>query len=1169
MITKPNPYVPSFLRAAASGSRPLTLTWSDVADTNIASTSSFQYDPHASPLKSTQQLNVDWSQFTNHTFFMSAEAKVNLAFDAIINGFPFDGTRQEVEAFFERLSGFERWVFDSFPRFRGQLRFSGTQASETSPTAGTYVQVLNKAGALFPELAGAGTGRPVLNPTGSQSLTVEMQLWVPPIVNGVQTVCQMLSGTTQGFALHLLSTSSTSSCTAQFSVVSGSSWMAVPLSITKGRFNHVAVTLNRGLGLPFLEAFLSAQPSTESPTQVELGDMDVDGSSLLIGSGTSMQLGPNTVVPTQTLSGTIDEFRVFHSARTARQLATYAAKSLPSTPDLALYYRFNEPPPPLVAAASDPINGVVLDSSGNALHALISNFSASLRSDASLDPSNPVIYERTDSTPVLFPAYPPTVALNQALLASASAYDQANPNLITRLVPQHYLLEGAQQDGFVELEGTAGSPYGGSGVPGQGRMGNVQVLVSLLYIWARFFDDIKLFVDSFSTLRTVDYDSNDTVPDNFLIDMVRGYGFNLPPLFNDSTIEQYVRGENVDAQDITVNEQSLRAVQTQLLRRVLVNLPDVLRSKGTQHSIRSFLRAVGIDPGSSVRIREFGGPTTQQLSFSRERKIEPGTMVQFSTSSLVVSPFLSASRIEPGYPPVIGQFVQRTPAAPNGVSNNRSDGLLTSGSWTWEGIVRYTPAAVAMLQSTTQSLVRLCATGSVSGSSQGSAGIIANLLAVSSSAQPKLVLYARPGDAAGAPMLRMELALPAPGVFDFDRWNVSFGCRRGDDGLASVSSSYFLRAGRQNDGGVEVLLTTASFFQEAPSGGNNVLQVTNSASNASGSYVALGTRQLILSGAGGTAFPHLNNILVAPDEARITVFDGRMSNVRFWSTALEEDEWEEHVRNYASTGVRDPLTHWNYTSATSGSFGRLRLSSLARQDPRRANSTASLGPLGSITFLDFSESGLHLTGSGFPLEQDAVVGEIFDLSYISPYFDEASVDEKVRARSFQDVDLVDRTPWAAPAPVHEIDPSERPTDDVRFVVEFSLVDVLNRDIITMFSTLDAMDDALGAPELLFAPDYPDLERMRDVYFRRIKEKLNFQAFFEFYRWFDSSIGTFIQQLVPRKTRFKGTNFTVEPHLLERAKHEYMSSEIYVGDSNRQRLDSSILLQQIAGSLRKF
>ena len=217
----------------------------------------------------------------------------------------------------------------------------------------------------------------------------------------------------------------------------------------------------------------------------------------------------------------------------------------------------------------------------------------------------------------------------------------------------------------------------------------------------------------------------------------------------------------------------------------------------------------------------------------------------------------------------------------------------------------------------------------------------------------------------------------------------------------------------------------------------------------------------------------------------------------------------------------------------------------------------------------YSENGFSLTGSGFPIDSESVVGEIFDLSYLSPYFDEASSNEKVRVRSYNDFELVEQTPWAALAPVYEITPSEQPTDDVRFIIEFSLIDALNRDIVAMFATLDAIDNALGAPELLFSPDYPDLDRLRNVYFNRIKEKLNFQAFFEFFRWFDTSIGTFIQQLIPRKTRFKGTNFTIESHMLERHKQEYLSSEIYLGDSIRRNLDAVILLQQIAGNVRKY
>jgi hypothetical protein len=1198
-IVTNNPYIPSFLRAAMIGSRPLVATWQTLADTNVLSSSSFQYDSAYKGLKSSQQLNVDWSQFQSHTFFMSAEAKVNLAFDQIINGFPFDGTRQETEVFFDNLTGFDKWVFDQFPTFHGELQFSGSQIDgivpATGPTSvlgqsgGTYIVTQNKVGALFPELVNGdgNTGAQVLNPTGSQSLTIEMQLYLPPIANGFQTVCQMLDntnvgslgGSIQGFSLFLTQTPSTGSVGATFVVVSGSNYMTVPLTLQKGTFNHIALELNRDSGLPYLESYINSNLAGESDYQVEIGDLTINNANFLIGNGTPVQYGSTLFVPNQTLSGTIDEFRVFHSARSPQQQAAYASKALYATSDLVLYYRFNEPTGSLdTTQSTTSINSVALDSSGNSLHALISNFSFNLRMDATIDPLNPVSNERTDMCPVLFPAYPQVVSLNQSLLTSGSFYDQENPNLITRLVPQHYLLEGAQQDGYTDpVEGNDDQPYSGTGIPGQGKIGSVQIMVSLLYVYARFFDEMKMFIDAFSTLRTVDYDTNnviapDTVPDSFLINFVNSYGFYLPPLFSDADIEQYVRGENIEIDQYSTNNNTLRYVQNTLMRRVLKSLPSVLKSKGTQFSIGAFLRSVGIDPNNIMRLREVGGPTTQQLSFARENKIDHNAMITFSGDELVVSPFLSASRTEPGFPLPAGTPVYNKLGNMVGTTN-KSDGLLTSGSWTWEGIVRFTPVSVEEMNGSVQSLARLCVTGSTAGSSLGSSGIVANLIAVSSSIQPRLGLYVRPGASATSPLLYMEVDTPSPnvytgplplGMFNYDRWNVSFGCQRADDGLcSSVSSSYFLRLAYQNNGKIEWMQTTSSYFQECPNGEQNVFTTLGSVANANGTFIAMGADQPVSTGI-GSGYLHLNNVLVAPEEAQTTAFNGRLSNVRFWSKALTETEWEEHVRNYNSVGVENPSSNWNYVTNVTGSWGRLRLNSMTKQDVRNADVN------GKITFIDYSENCFHLTGSNFPQLQEAVSGEVFDLSFFSPYFDEATSNQKVRIRSFLDLDLVEQTPWASMAPVYEITPSERPTDDVRFIMEFSLVEALNRDIISIFGTLDALDNALGDGNLVFSPDYPELEVLRDVYFNRIKDKLNFEAFFEFFRWFDSSVGGFIQQLIPRKTIFKGVNFTIESHMLERHKMNYdAQSQIYLGDSNRTNLNAQILLQFIEGDIRKF
>ena len=60
------------------------ITLSNIEGTNQTSTGSFRYDPPGSGLKSTQELSVDWSNFSSHTFFNSAQSKINTAFDRIV-----------------------------------------------------------------------------------------------------------------------------------------------------------------------------------------------------------------------------------------------------------------------------------------------------------------------------------------------------------------------------------------------------------------------------------------------------------------------------------------------------------------------------------------------------------------------------------------------------------------------------------------------------------------------------------------------------------------------------------------------------------------------------------------------------------------------------------------------------------------------------------------------------------------------------------------------------------------------------------------------------------------------------------------------------------------------------------------------------------------------------
>lgn len=1149
------------------GTRRVTATLADVLDTNINSTSSFFYDPPGSGMKSTQQLNVDWSKFQNHTFFNSAEAKTNVAFERVINGFPFDGTRQEVEIFFERLTGFERWVYDNFSKSTSYLKFSGS----AGPSGGSYIQVKELIGTSNPTLSSDRSALNALDPRNS-SFSVEMWLNAPAQANGTQVLCQKLSSDLNGFTIFVSQSADSTACPIGFAVISGSATLFAATQLPKGDFKHLCFVFDKSPWKNDISIFVDEKLVAVSTNSFSMGDLGTSGVPLIIGSGSAFNFVTGgiaqTFTPTETLSGSIDEFRFFHVPRTLEQQKAFARKSIYAQDGLKLYFKFNEPSGTLISPNADSI---VIDSSGNQLHSNIENFDYSLRNTGSV--VSPVSYENASLSPVLFPAFEHTVAFNVDLLQSASAFDSENKNLITKLIPSHYFEDGKIFEGLETSEGTIGDKF-------SGQLGAAQLLSSFLYVWAKFFDEMKLFVDTFAGINYVGYNDRETAPDLFLPWLIKSYGFSVPSFFGDASIDQFINAQNIQ-NDFGTNEHALQYVQNQIHRRILANMLDIVKSKGTLHSIKAFIRSVGIDPDISFRIREFGGPTRRQLGSLRETRSETHYSVDFRDGTgLLTSPALYSRRVEPGFPEAEYNLQFLSASIDPGANN----GVLTSGSFTLEALYRF-PLGKKTPVHATQSLARFYVDELGFEGNPFHRATLVNIIATSGTFgfdKPTVKVYAAPSNESVPPLMKMQLL--GVDIFDGDRWNVSFGRIRNDAFGSVASSSYYLRVGKEQEGDVVASGVTSSYFQETITGSNllSILPFVSASEFVEGygseffGASTFGSGDLFSSelgprfeiGNGAAPIPTtyvtgLNITSIAPDEARYNGFQGQVSLIRFWSKDFTEVEWREHVRNYKTLGVSDPNVNFNFVNMRSGSFERLRIDAACEQLTHDSDGD------GDIVIYDLSQNSAHLSGSGFAPSSRVMLPDIFRYGLISPAIDEACTQNKVRPRSFLSFDNVKNYDFASLGPIYEPDPSEPPSDDTRLSIEFSIVDALNRDIINIFSTLDSLESALGDPETMFEDSYQGLESMRDVYFNRLTSKINFRGFFEFFKWFDSSVGEFITQLIPAQTRFYGTNFIVESHMLERARVRYFHYVNYLGPENRIATDRDILLQQITGSIKKF
>ena len=1106
-------------------------------DINAILTSSFTLGTEEG-LVSTQQLNADFSKFENHTFFNSAIVNTNVGFDKIINKYPFDGTRADVIMFLESLTGFERYLFNSFPKNTGFLLFSGSLSQSISVYDFTDVTQINQ--------REKGFGKSILDP-GEKSFSIETQIFLPKIttVNNHEYIAQKLSGTNHGISLVLSASTSTVTGTIMFAVTSGSHAMVVSGNIEKGKFNHIVATLDRETHDHKLKFFVNTA-LVDVTGGVGIGQIQFSTSSLVIGDASRTHVfkdsegNTGTFTRTNTFSGALDDLRIWHATRSIDSQERYRNRNIFAQKDLKLYFRFNEP-------RHNPNPATIIDSSGNGLHgnlslsiaqnALVNNampVSSALRDTGSF--VQPMSLEDPVTSPILYRTHRDVDLFYKRLIASASNYDNQNENLITRLVPQHYFEEGATFEyQTFEPQLDNNDIFLGRIETYTEKLGTSQILASFLYTIAKGLDEIKIFIDQFQNILTVNLDEFDNAPSELIPKVAEFYGLKFSTLFENASFKQFFFNEDITINDELI-ERTLLELRNDLWKQVFANMPDILKSKGTIHSIKSMIRALGINPDTNFRIREFGGPTISALENSRLERFETSTLLEMSSSTnrgSIRTHYLTASAMD------ISRYTPHGRVPSDILRTGRFQGLLTSRSFAVEQVIKI-PYSIS---SVTQSLSRMMITGSINHINPFT-DVAINLLAFSSSnpaaESSSLKLYVKPHSIEESDRTdKTVVVLSGVNVFDNEKWNIAYGKNL----ISEQSSSYFLYAAKNVNGDVTRVYSSSMNVRNIGSSQINVFNAFSASVNASGAYIEIGSSSINNNGGFLLTTRSLDNDY---SQATYTNFEGKVGHVRFWTKPIHIEEFIEHTKNFKSIGTRDPRTDNSFVTS---SEQRLIIDASTDQITKATDSN------GAIRIFDFSQNAMHLSGTGFNTSDTVIKNEDFMYSILSPFFDENQNIDKVKIRSFTQKDNI-IFHNVDPAPVTEVLAQNISVPDPRFSIDFSIIDALDEDIIKILSTLNSLHNDIGNTENLFAYDYRDLGKLRRDYFNRLTEKINLKSFFDFFVWFDQNIGDFIKQLIPERVSFGGLNFVIESHILERPKFNYNYYNIYLNENARNQTGES-------------
>ena len=201
-------------------------------------------------------------------------------------------------------------------------------------------------------------------------------------------------------------------------------------------------------------------------------------------------------------------------------------------------------------------------------------------------------------------------------LTSASTYDKANNDYLVNVIPQH-VVEDEYNDQFVLF----------------------------LDMIGQHFDTLWSYTKSLTRVNSRVDKLDEGMPKDLTYHIGKSMGWDFKSGNSMDTLWQYVLGtEETGSRAVSGlgappnNEDSLSKedITKEVWKRIITNLPYLLKTKGTRRSVRALMACYGI-PSSLIDIKEYGGPEPDSTKPSYFRKDIFSYMLTASGSGFVSS----------------------------------------------------------------------------------------------------------------------------------------------------------------------------------------------------------------------------------------------------------------------------------------------------------------------------------------------------------------------------------------------------------------------------------------------------------------------------------------------------------------------------------------------------
>jgi len=798
------------------------------------------------------------------------------------------------------------------------------------------------------------------------------------------------------------------------------------------------------------------------------------------------------------MSASLDEFRYWKTQRSSKGIGRYwftqVGGGTNTDPEpfvdnvgdvntlLGVYFKFNEG-----VTGVTRTDSTVLDYSGRITNGSWTGYTPSSRNTGSaIVISNAAIKEYRD--PIIYSFHPAVVALSSSLELTGSDYDASNAANIYNSIPQWIREE--------DEEGQNNTRY-------------------LTQIMASYFDDFQLKARALTDLKSVEYPSGSQKPLPFAARLLNSHGFVAPDIFLDADVLEKL----ADRSEFRVYEKTLSDIKNTIYQNIYNNLSYIYKTKGTEKSFRNLIRCFGIDD-ELVKINLYASDVESELRSNRKNiavsdkfvnfntnQNAPGTVVQYQNPGDTVNTagYISGSgNLRNGYAFTLEAevlFPQKIPVSSPGYENTNIISSSLFGVHGNAGVDEATPRWPGYAGN--EDVVNF------------------QVYAVRDELSSDNVRFMLTGTSGLTTVVPRLVSSLFEDVYADSNWNLAVRVRPENypyTNVAGVTATNYIVElhGINVDSGVVLNEFTVTGALASPGVGREYAFVTGS--------------RRVYAGAHRTNF---TGTLRTPS-------DVKLNSCRYWLTYLDDATLAAHGHDTANAGTMNPH-FYAFPFNSSASFGEVVDLDTLVFNWEFSTNTSSNG-LGQFNVADESSGSNAVAGA-----TNGWLGSLLNQQYSARGFDftpssTTAIDKDyvIAARqtlpeNIYSTDMV-KVFSQAEQEVYQID--SRPIN-YYFAFEKSLYQNISEEILNYFATLKDLNTLIGAPVNRYRQEYKGLKFLRQKFFANIaNDTIDFDKFYEFYKWFDSALTVMLQQLVPASTDFASSVRTmIESHVLERSKYQ--------------------------------